>query len=235
MDVASSPPFRRPDIFALLVDRDEGSRRLYAEYLSVHACTIEQAADGREALAKALARHHDVIVVEPRLPGIDGYQLCGLLRRDQATEMTPILVVTGDAYASDIDRAYRVGATAVLTKPCLPETLWSQICKLLDTSPGAPGDGEGGAPGNDDPPSAANGASRRAILSRVHQRGDTLAPPKPPPVLVCPVCDTPLAYQRSHVGGVSARHAEQWDYYDCPNGCGTFQYRQRTRKIRRAC
>jgi hypothetical protein len=39
-------------------------------------------------------------------------------------------------------------------------------------------------------------------------------------------------YEHSHVGGVSQRHPEQWDYYRC-SACGRFQYRQRTRKLRR--
>ena len=34
------------------------------------------------------------------------------------------------------------------------------------------------------------------------------------------------------IGGVSAKHAEQWDYYVCPRSCGTFQFRHRTRKVR---
>jgi hypothetical protein len=53
------------------------------------------------------------------------------------------------------------------------------------------------------------------------------------PALVCPSCDRPLRYRRSHIGGVSERLSEQWDYFDCVQGCGTFQYRQRTRKVRR--
>jgi len=50
--------------------------------------------------------------------------------------------------------------------------------------------------------------------------------------LVCPNCDRALQYVRSHVGGVSARLSEQWDYYTCHGACGTFQYRQRTRRLR---
>jgi two-component system cell cycle response regulator DivK len=235
MTKQSSPLLTRPDVFALLIDRDEDTRRMYSEYLRAHECIVEQSADGREALAKALARHHDVIITETRLPGIDGFQLCDLLRRDEATGATPIVVVSGEAYAADIERAYRAGATAVLTKPCLPDTLWSQIRRVLDTPAQArPSRHESLGPRSGDERQAANGGARRPILSRTHQRGDTTAPPQAPPALVCPLCDTPLAYGWSYVGGVSARHAEQWDYYECPNGCGTFQYRQRTRKIRRA-
>src|SRR5262249_24596716 len=74
---------------------------------------------------------------------------------------------------------------------------------------------------------------RRKFLARTHQRFETTTPAERPPGLICPQCDTPLTYQRSHIGGVSERHSEQWDYYECPEGCGTFQYRQRTRKIRK--
>ena len=51
--------------------------------------------------------------------------------------------------------------------------------------------------------------------------------------LVCPNCGHALDYRRSQIGGVSARNSEQWDYFDCAMGCGTFEYRQRTRKLRR--
>jgi predicted RNA-binding Zn-ribbon protein involved in translation (DUF1610 family) len=39
-------------------------------------------------------------------------------------------------------------------------------------------------------------------------------------------------YEQSHIGGVSAKHPEQWDDFICPT-CGTFEYRHRTRKLRR--
>jgi hypothetical protein len=76
-------------------------------------------------------------------------------------------------------------------------------------------------------------ATSRRIMSRTHRRGETDAPPAPPPALVCPDCDRALDYKSSQVGGVSARNAEQWDYFICSRGCGTFQYRQRTRKLRK--
>src|SRR5581483_11966846 len=85
---------------ALLVDRDADTRRMYAEYLRLGHWTIAEASDGREALAKAIATSPDVIVTETRLPGINGYDLCALLRRDSVTRTIPIVVVTGDAFAT---------------------------------------------------------------------------------------------------------------------------------------
>jgi hypothetical protein len=79
----------------------------------------------------------------------------------------------------------------------------------------------------------SNAAPRRTMLSRVHARHDTIDPLALPPSLVCSTCDQPLRYLRSHVGGVSVRHPEQWDYFECVAGCGAYQYRPRTRKLRR--
>jgi hypothetical protein len=74
---------------------------------------------------------------------------------------------------------------------------------------------------------------RRTMLSKAHARHDTTTPAVLPPALVCPACDVPLRYLRSHIGGVNARNPEQWDYFECTRGCGTFQYRERTRKLRK--
>ncbi len=54
---------------ALLVDRDADTRRMYAEYLKRSFCIIEEADDGRAALAKAISSRPDIIVTETQLPG----------------------------------------------------------------------------------------------------------------------------------------------------------------------
>ena len=99
--VTISNPSRLADepMLALLVDRDQDTRQMYAEYLKLGNWQVEEASDGREALAKAITLRPDVIVTETRLPGIDGITLCGLLRRDVATSTIPVVFVTGDAYS----------------------------------------------------------------------------------------------------------------------------------------
>jgi len=72
---------------------------------------------------------------------------------------------------------------------------------------------------------------KRVVLSHTHVRGQTATPALTPPRLHCPDCELPLDYRHSYVGGVNARNSEQWDYYDCE--CGEFQYRHRTRSLRR--
>jgi len=91
---------------ALLVDRDPDTRRMYAEYLKLSSCIIEEADDGRAALAKAISGRPDIIVTETHLPGMSGFDLCSLLRQDAATRAIPIVVVTSDVVEADVRRVW---------------------------------------------------------------------------------------------------------------------------------
>jgi CheY-like chemotaxis protein len=225
---------------ALLVDRDAATRKMYAGYLRLSFCLIEEADDGREALAKAISYQPDIIVTETRLPGINGFDLCGLLRQDSTTTAVPIVVLAGDAIDADVRRAQMAGADTVLIKPCLPEALGVEMGRLLD-QPSALRERARAVrekareqlEKSDRLIERSRTVPRRTMLSRAHTRHDTTTPPAPPPALVCPSCDQLLRYLRSHIGGVSVRHQEQWDYFECPGGCGEFQYRERTRKLRK--
>src|SRR5437867_6852163 len=134
MRLVQASPSPTDQCLTLLVDRDRDSLQMYAEYLRHASYEVEEAEDGREALAKAISRRPQVIVTETQLPGIDGFRLCELLRADVSTQATPIIVVTGDAYPDDLVRATRSGADVVLTKPCLPERLIAEIQACLATS-----------------------------------------------------------------------------------------------------
>lgn len=200
---------------------------MYVAGLGVSGWIVDGVTDGREALAKAISNRPAAIVTETRVPRLNGFELCRLLRRDPDTQHIPIFVVTGDANAKCIAAAEEAGANRVLIKPCLPDELARVIEATLSTvrdkrSPRV-------VTAADAP---LKPTARCHMLSRGYQRFATTTPPASPPDLFCPQCDRPLTYQKSHVGGVSERHREQWDTFDCPAGCGQFQYRQRTRKLR---
>ena len=185
---------------------------MYAEYLRLSsAWQVEEAADGREALAKAISRSPAVVITETRLPGMSGFDLCQLLRADTLTAGAAIIVVTGDGLETDIRRARMSGADTVLVKPCLPERLHAEIQQLVERR------GELG--GGHASPYASQSEHDPPFFT--------------PPSVLCPSCDAALRYVRSHMGGVGTRVREQWDYFECTAGCGTFQYRQRTRKLRK--
>ena len=227
-------------LLALVVDDDRDTRELYAQYLILKNWRVEEAADGREALAKALSSRPDVIITETRLPGLSGFDLCELLRQDRATRRTPILAVTGDAQRSTADRAAASGVDAVLVKPCLPETLLAEIQRVREKSAGLRAQSRelrdratGNLARSEHVLERSHGLSRKYRQLWADGRSDTTSPPVLPPALVCPACDRSLTYERSHIGGVSERHQEQWDYLACGSCGGEYQYRARTRKLRR--
>jgi CheY-like chemotaxis protein len=225
----------QPLPLALIADADASSREMYVESMKLANWAVVEAVDGPQALAIALNRRPDLIIADTHLPGISGRELCDVLRRDLATRGTPIVLITSDTMARELERLRASGASGVMTKPCLPEALLDESVRLLEISRAAGQPWAGAA----DARSPFADAARRLPevrprrMSRTHLRGETDAPPSSPPELICPECDRPLDYKSSQVGGVSARYTEQWDYFVCGVGCGTFQYRQRTRKLRK--
>jgi CheY-like chemotaxis protein len=226
-DPASNPVSRPATLVRVLVaDPDPDTRALYCAAFSLAGCEVSEACDGREALTKALAELPTILVSELRLPLVDGYALCEILRRDAVTRSLPILIVTAEARLTELDQIRKRGADAVLVKPTPPDAILGEMRQLI---PGA-------RTVRDISPTKPTGLLRsdehRRTLSKSHSRFSTTTPPAPPPALNCPSCDHSLRYEHSHVGGVSDRFTEQWDYYNC-SSCGTFQYRHRTRKVRR--
>jgi CheY-like chemotaxis protein len=226
---------RQPAVRALLAMGDAAERAAHARHLRACGYEINEADDGGEALAKALSRIFDVIVADIALAGINGSQLCALLRCDGQTQFTPIVIVAPRAGSADIDYVRQAGADLVLMEPVLSETLQAEICRLAAQDPSLPARART-LPSRADraePDGDHRTATGARPLSRAYLRHRTTTPPLLAPTLYCPQCDRRLTYSHSHIGGVSARHAEQWDYYECPSPCGTFQYRQRTRRLRK--
>jgi CheY-like chemotaxis protein len=225
---------------ALVVDRDDDSRLFYTEFLELNQWRVIAAAGGPEALAKAIAERPDVVVSETRLPGFDGLTLSELLRRDCSTAHIPVVFVSSDAAPASLALA-AASAMGVLTKPFLPEALLETIERVLQRSRELRLQSTAAQATAQTRSARATAVFERVRQQRVAgmtlkkalQRGDTVVPPTPPPTLMCPDCDKPLRYVRSHLGGVSVKHREQWDYFECSRRCGTFEYRTRTRKLKR--
>ena len=205
----------------LVVDNDADNRELYRDSFTLAGWIVTEAGDGREALVQALKDKPSIVLMELRLPLIDGVALCEILRRDHATAEVPILVVTSESRAAELARAQRAGADAVLIKPATPDVIVREMRRLL-TAAGA---------GTALQTKELSAPGRRKALVKAHQRLSTTAPDEAPASLTCPLCSQLLHYQETYIGGVSARHPERWDYFECAR-CGRFQYRYRTRKLR---
>jgi len=222
-------------IIALLVDRDADTRDSCAEFLRQSGCDVEVAQDGRDALAKVFNRLPDVVVTSTQLVGMNGFDLCRVLRMDNVTASIPIVALTRDASAES-RRALAAGADAVLPKSSLPGTLLDEIKALLAKSQALRTESRAIQSTSEKLQAESDllleHVGKRVMLNHVHGRRMTNTPEIVPPDLLCPLCYRTLKYEKSYIGGVSAKHPEQWDYFECPTGCGEFQYRHRTRKLR---
>jgi putative two-component system response regulator len=78
---------------------------------------VSVAADGQEALAAIAASPPDLILTDLDMPHVSGFELCNRVKRDPATRLIPILIITGEqAFAAKL-RGWELGADDFLTKP----------------------------------------------------------------------------------------------------------------------
>jgi CheY-like chemotaxis protein len=222
---------------ALLVDPDTETRLCYRAAFEPHTWTIEEAADGRVALAKALTQRPEVVVTELLLTGMDGVDLCEQIRRAPDLSATRIVVVTGDGSPGAIERAQSAGADRVLIKPCSPHLLAGEIASIRAASWAARHHlmrSVGELYEDIQRTRRIIDASKPLLRSAKRDQMDryvTATPPRMPPALECPRCAYALRYERSYVGGANEQQSEQWDVFVCRHCAAWFQYRHRTRRL----
>src|SRR5574341_835170 len=94
---------------------------------------VFKAQSGQEALRYAFDRDFAVILLDVRMPDMDGFETASLLRRRKRSEHTPIIMVTAaDSSPQDIARGYAAGAVDYLFKPFMPEVLRAKVKIFLE-------------------------------------------------------------------------------------------------------
>lgn len=119
----------------LVVDDYVDAREMYAEYLRFAGFRVSEAANGVEAIERALEALPDIILMDLSLPVMDGCEATRQLKADARTAAIPILALTGHALAGYPERAREAGCDAFVAKPCLPEDLIVEIRRLLKRRP----------------------------------------------------------------------------------------------------
>ena len=112
----------------LVVDDDPGILNLLKRGLSYAGYTIDAAGDGVEALAKAMEREPDLVVLDIMMPELDGMEVCRRLR--QASD-TPVLMLTAKGTVADRIAGLDGGADDYLVKPFSLDELMARIRALL--------------------------------------------------------------------------------------------------------
>ena len=127
-------PSRPARSLVLIADDNLDTREMYATYLRAVGYAVETAADGRQAVVKAVTRRPDLIVLDLRMPRVDGWSAMREIRGNATTAKTPIVVLTGHDLKEHLKQsALAEGASSYLMKPCLPEQLTREIAECLQT------------------------------------------------------------------------------------------------------
>ncbi len=105
----------------LVVDDEASIRSVMARILRAEGYEVVMEVDGVGALDSVRLLRPDVVLLDLMMPGMDGFEVCGRLRADPETRLTPVLLLTGLSTVEDMVRGLDAGADDFLAKP--PERL----------------------------------------------------------------------------------------------------------------
>jgi signal transduction histidine kinase len=117
----------------LVVDDEPKSLYALQELLSQLGQNLMVAQSGEEALKLALKHDFAVILLDVRMPGMDGFETAKLIRGRERSQATPIIFLTAQAdEMNSMFRGYAVGAVDYLMKPVVPEVLKSKVAVFVE-------------------------------------------------------------------------------------------------------
>jgi len=115
----------------LIVDDEEDILELVAYNLEQNGFQVEKAATGEAGLKAARSENPGLIILDLMLPGINGLDICRLLKSDPDTKNIPIVMLTAKGEESDVVRGLELGADDYVTKPFSPKVLVARIKSVL--------------------------------------------------------------------------------------------------------
>jgi len=122
----------------LVIDDEPASLKVLLTILTENGYVVHPANEGELGLQFARRTPPDLVLVDVRMPGIDGYGVCQSLKSDPATRAIPVIFVSSIDHAIDKVRAFRSGAVDYVAKPIDAEEVLARIethislCRLRD-------------------------------------------------------------------------------------------------------
>ncbi len=107
----------------LIIDDSTTSRAVVKVYLSGHSLEFLEASNGQDGLLQARSECPDAIIIDLKMPGMDGMTFCRKVRAEAAIRHIPIILITGAKGPEVRSEALRAGASVFMTKPIDVPTL----------------------------------------------------------------------------------------------------------------
>jgi len=119
----------------LVVDDEIGALTLIGIMLERGGFSVLKAKDANSALAVLDQQTPDMIILDVMMPGMDGIELCGVIRERTDTVTTPVLILSARGDAESVMRGMEAGANDYLPKPILHHDLVAKVRSMLNEVP----------------------------------------------------------------------------------------------------
>lgn len=111
----------------LIVEDTPESLQLLADLLTQAGFVARRAQDGRMALMSARAQPPDLVLLDVRMPGMDGYEVCRHLKADARTRDVPVIFLSALRETDDKILAFGLGAVDYISKPSQPDEVLARV------------------------------------------------------------------------------------------------------------
>ena len=116
----------------LVVEDNDKNRKLVRDVFTVKGYEIIEAETGEEGVRLAQERHPSLVLMDIRLPGIDGIEALGRLRAEVATRGIPVMAMTASVMAEDRQKILDAGFDAFQSKPIKIKDFVAAVEQLLE-------------------------------------------------------------------------------------------------------
>ena len=115
----------------LIIEDEENLVELIKFRLETNGYDVSVALDGEKGLEKILEIKPDLVLLDVRMPKMDGYEVCRRAKSNPELSDIPILILTAQAHDSEVNKAMESHPDAFLSKPFEPEDLLRNIKELI--------------------------------------------------------------------------------------------------------
>jgi two-component system alkaline phosphatase synthesis response regulator PhoP len=115
----------------MVVDDDEDIRELVGYNLERNGYAASRVASGEAALEEMRSVRPDLVILDLMLPGMDGFEVCRILKSDPKTSHVPIIMLTAKGEESDVVAGLELGAEDYIVKPFSPQVLLARVRAVL--------------------------------------------------------------------------------------------------------
>ncbi|OJX45974.1 MAG: hypothetical protein BGO78_03555 [Chloroflexi bacterium 44-23] len=114
-----------------IVEDEKDIRELVAFTLRYGGHSVKQFANGEEVFTALADEIPDLFILDVRMPGVSGYELCESIKQNVKTASIPVIFLSAKGQSEEISRGFDAGAIDYILKPFIPEQLNNKVNQIL--------------------------------------------------------------------------------------------------------